>query len=808
MCVLCAASDVIEYLIYQSFNHRQTFHVLGDDVPDDLGRVPTPMWKRAVGLNGFMDENEPSAAKPAFFLLPAPSFQNDLDDLLTGISFNFPGATTFGGIASTVSSLSRARLFRYDAKDPQGITTVADGCVGVAMVGDVEVKTMVAQGTKPVGGIYRVVTGKESTIKAIMLDEAATDEANAALEQLEEEDEEEEESSDKNAIAAAAYAKAIIPKPPLAEANFVMRNLSDDDQSSMRMAILVGLERRGSMGRTPNELARLAEGKGHRFTVFKVKSAGMKDGSVTLPLGRVNVQPGTRVRFFVRESEFSKKEVQAIWTGYKKKTLEETMMRKEAVKPFEPAMCMFMSTLDRGNKFFVGKPGYESTAIAQFLPSLPCMGGFFTNGVLGKLDDSETGELDVMVHGSASTYVLIGSTSRRPIYSAAKAAATAKQEAMDATEAAEGELELADAANNLKRGVSSVIQDEKAPRAANGELMLKRREVHAGRALTVSTVEWSVADNAATPSSTLEGFMWDKETEVDRFRERVPLSNLVSQCRISQDDPTMPKPRDWVGPILRRAQQGEFVIVPECKRIEPASGSLRKRYDVSKLAKQFVKAGVPALSVNCDPVLFGGSLEDLTTTREASSKAAAELATEEGVEVPPIIASDLILYPYQLYKLRLAGADAVNLMGGALASKDYVYLTKIAASLQIQCLVTCTSKVQIEALLKLSKGSIHGLVVSNRNLEDFSFDMTGQQAIDLLKSEALEKFREHHGKDLPVFVEGRVGLIERTNSDGNSSYKVYLEELKAAGAVGAIIGGGLAAESTERSTESLLQASA
>jgi indole-3-glycerol phosphate synthase len=790
----------------------KTFHVLGGDVPDDFGRVPPKVWKRAVGLNGFMEEDSATtdqtdkAGVPAFFLIPSPAFQNDLNDLLSGISYNFPGATTFGGIASTVSSLSRARLFRYDANDPQGISTMADGCVGVAMVGDIELKTMVAQGTKPVGGIYRIVTGNECTIKAIMLDEAATEEANAALEGLEEaeqEDDGKEGAQDKNAIAAAAYAKAAIPKPPLAEANFVMRALSDDDQSSMRKAILIGLERGGSMGRTPNELARLAEGKGHRFTVFQVAAAGMKDGSVTLPLGRVNVQPGTRVRFFVRESEFAKKEVQAIWTGYKKRSLEETLMRTgtDAVASFEPAMCLFMSTLDRGNKFFKGKSAYETNAISQFVPSLPCMGGFFTNGVIGKLDETEIGDMDVMVHGSASIYVMIGSASRRPIYSAAAASAALRLEAIsDAADLAESNLELASVTSTFTQNG----QSERAPRAPNGELRLKRREVHAGRALTVSTVEWSVADNAAMPTSALEGFMWDKETEVDRFRERVPLSNLVSQCRLSQADPTMPKPRDWVGPILRRTQKGEFAIIPECKRIEPSSGSLRKRYDVPKLANQFVKAGVPAMAVNCDPVLFGGSLEDLTSAREASSLAAAELATEDGVEVPPILASDLILYPYQLYKLRLAGADAVNLIGGALATKDLLYLTKIAASLQIQCLVTCTSEVQIEALLKLSTGSIHGLILSNRDLEDFSFDLTGQQALGLVKSDALARLREHYGENLLVLVEGRVGLIEGKNPNGDPDIKAYLQELEAAGADGAIIGGALAKSETSEMLAGLL----
>ena len=84
--------------------------------------------------------------------------------------------------------------------------------------------------------------------------------------------------------------------------------------------------------------------------------------------------------------------------------------------------------------------------------------------------------------------------------------------------------------------------------------------------------------------------------------------------------------------------------------------------------------------------------------------------------MPPILASDLLLYPYQLYKLRLAGADTVNLIAAALAPKDLLYLTKIAASLQLQTLITVTSEVQLRAVAKMAPGAINGVIVSNREV--------------------------------------------------------------------------------------------
>ena len=751
----------------------QTFHVLGDDVPDDLGRVPPDRWKRAVGLQQLPDPPTTATHAPIAIILSTPSF-DELDPLLAGLNHCFPGATLVGGVASTVSSLSRARLFRYDSRE-DCTTTLAEGCIGVVMHGDIEAKAMIAQGAKPVGGIYRIVKGFDSTIQAICLDEIAT-------QLLEDGDSAEEEkgdgAGDAQQQAAAAYAKAAIPKPTLAEANFLMRTLSDDDQASMRKAILVGLERGGP--RTPNELARLAAGQGHRFVVQQVASAGMKDGSVRLP--RAEVVPGRRMRFFVRETDFAKKELSALWMGYKKQVLEGSFSGKPE---FTPSMCMVLTTLDRGNKFFGGKPGYESKTVSNFVPTVPCISGFFANGVIGPLDD--TGLNDNQIHGSAAAFVLFGSVSRRPIYSPSKMA-TVDTTAVESSQTANNDDD--DDVDEDVAQKTTIQITGKAPRSENGELIINRRDIHAGRSLTVLAVAWSVADKTATPTSTLEGFMWDKETEIDRFRERVPLANLLSQCKLSLLDPSMPKPRDFIGPVQRVSRERGFVIVPDCKRMEPVLGSLRKRYDISKLVKQYVTAGVPALSVNCDAVLFGGKLEDVTTAREAAASASAELLSEDGMVVPPILASDLILYPYQLYKLQLSGADAVNLLAGALAGKDLSYLTKIAASLKLQVLVTVTSTVQIEAVSSLPKGSVQGLIVSNRQLEDFSFDTTGQQVLDLLKSDALTTFRSNHGDDILVMAEGRVGLIER----GGGDTLAYIKELKDAGASGAFVGAGLVVE--------------
>jgi hypothetical protein len=78
--------------------------------------------------------------------------------------------------------------------------------------------------------------------------------------------------------------------------------------------------------------------------------------------------------------------------------------------------------------------------------------------------------------------------------------------------------------------------------------------------------------------------------------------------------------------------------------------------------------------------------------------------------------------------------------------------------------------------------------------QDFSFDMSGEQALDLLKSDALAALKQIHGDDLLVLAEGHVGLIKRPNAQGEMTSKQYLEELKGAGALGAVVGSALAVD--------------
>jgi hypothetical protein len=73
---------------------------------------------------------------------------------------------------------------------------------------------------------------------------------------------------------------------------------------------------------------------------------------------------------------------------------------------------------------------------------------------------------------------------------------------------------------------------------------------------------------------------------------------------------------------------------------------------------------------------------------------------------PPFLASNLLLYLYQLYQLHLASTGAVTLIVVVLEGTDLLYLTKIASTIQLQVVVSITLEVQISIVNKFGARSV------------------------------------------------------------------------------------------------------
>lgn len=228
-------------------------------------------------------------------------------------------------------------------------------------------------------------------------------------------------------------------------------------------------------------------------------------------------------------------------------------------------------------------------------------------------------------------------------------------------------------------------------------MQIRRRQP--SPAVNVSILRYQVALPDSAPNNILEEIVWHKETEVDQWREKVPLLELQKQAR------NAPPTRDFIGAL----KQGRTTpaLIAEVKKASPSKGVFREDFDPVAIALSYQQGGASCLSVLTDAKFFQGSFDNLAKVRNA-------------VDLP-LLCKDFVIYPYQMYLARVQGADAVLLIAAILSDQDLQYFIKIAKALNMAALIEVHNLEELDRVLALDGVSLVG--INNRNLGDFSVDL-------------------------------------------------------------------------------------
>lgn len=116
----------------------KTFHITNDALPD-LDDAPDS-WEKLIQIE--------SAEKPSFLLLCDP-FSFKVDSFIQGLDYAFPKLIKLGGLASGGHKAGENRLICDDK-------VFRSGLVGVALTGNIQVESVVAQGCRAIGKPSRV----------------------------------------------------------------------------------------------------------------------------------------------------------------------------------------------------------------------------------------------------------------------------------------------------------------------------------------------------------------------------------------------------------------------------------------------------------------------------------------------------------------------------------------------------------------------------------------------------------------------------------------------------------------------------
>jgi indole-3-glycerol phosphate synthase/phosphoribosylanthranilate isomerase len=184
-----------------------------------------------------------------------------------------------------------------------------------------------------------------------------------------------------------------------------------------------------------------------------------------------------------------------------------------------------------------------------------------------------------------------------------------------------------------------------------------------------------------------------KREELALRYEGVSMDALRARAR--------PTPRSLAQAI---ASDGARFIL-EIKKASPSGGAIRLNADPAALARGY-DGVADALSVLCDRIFFGGSLDDLRAARAAF----------EG----PILAKDFFLDPRQVVEARIAGADAILVMLSLLDDAAARAMMSEAARLGMDALLEVHDEPEMRRATALDAKLIG---INNRDLRDLSIDL-------------------------------------------------------------------------------------
>ncbi|MED3754527.1 indole-3-glycerol phosphate synthase TrpC [Geobacillus stearothermophilus] len=185
------------------------------------------------------------------------------------------------------------------------------------------------------------------------------------------------------------------------------------------------------------------------------------------------------------------------------------------------------------------------------------------------------------------------------------------------------------------------------------------------------------------------------------------LEQILATKREELETLTMPEPlpepkRRPFAAALRRPRRA-LGLIAEVKKASPSKGLIRADFDPAAIAKAYERAGADAISVLTDERYFQGHRSYLRLVKET-------------VDIP-VLRKDFIIDRRQVEESARLGADAILLIGEALAPETLEALYREAYDIGLECLVEVHAKETLERLLDRFTPEVIG--INNRDLHTF-----------------------------------------------------------------------------------------
>ena len=295
-------------------------------------------------------------------------------------------------------------------------------------------------------------------------------------------------------------------------------------------------------------------------------------------------------------------------------------------------------------------------------------------------------------------------------------------------------------------------------------MLISKKDSESAAAVRVAGMDYFVPDKVPQPMNVLESLVWDREKNVDSQKEKFPQQRAMLQAKVAEGK--FPK-RDLIEafksctssplsplPFIILASRGSLHNGRSQFAIHTGSGQLL----MDNFAKEASELGATAVGTHVDANVYRGAFEDLEDLKKAGTI--------------PVICDDFIIYGYQVFRAKAAGADAIKIMMSINTVKETSYLVKMANAVGITPIVVVSSKTQMLDALKNIE-DIEVLSVTSRNMRLWKID-TGKAHRIITDKEVAASLKRRkevaatQGKEFFVVQEGfaSAGDIELAKLDG------------------------------------------
>ena len=216
-------------------------------------------------------------------------------------------------------------------------------------------------------------------------------------------------------------------------------------------------------------------------------------------------------------------------------------------------------------------------------------------------------------------------------------------------------------------------------------------------------------------SSILDRIVTDKHTEVALRKQLIPIKQLEHSVLFERQSPS----------LSTRLINSTSGLITEHKRRSPSKDCINQNLNVQDVAKGYETAGACGMSVLTDMKYFGGSLEDLLTSR-----ASCEI---------PLLRKEFIIDTYQIVEAKAYGADVILLIAAILSRDEIQAFSRLAQSLGMEVLLEIHNE---DELQKSIMPSLNMIGVNNRNLKTFEVSLETSRTLSGLIPDEFVKISE------------------------------------------------------------------